>query len=227
MHLGHSDHYQARRDTPWLQRTVTPASRVSPPVTVDEFAAWLEDPCPPESGDIRHDQWTELLTLATDRIVEVAAREIMQRDIEVSFDAYASGRIPAGGLITQALPRPAWLTIPRVPADPDSVAVEVYAGDGTAATVDPSRYQFDAVSVPHRIHIEDPPIYTELPRFRGIRVSFTAGYASTADVPAPLRLAVLMYAAWLYERRGESSDAGLSASGALDAIGDYRVRVGL
>ena len=58
------------------------------------------------------------------------------------------------------------------------------------------------------------------------RVTFEAGYGDAADVPAAIKLAVKMYAAYLYENRGdcECGPEARQASGAKMLVSRYKIK---
>ena len=103
--------------------------------------------------------------------------------------------------------RDAWpvgreLVLPLAPvASVNSVAV--IAADGTRATLDPAAYLLDGSGSTPRLVLAGA---TPLPRpgraGNGIEIVLVAGHGSTgADVPAPLRHAILLLAAHWYENR--------------------------
>ena len=99
-------------------------------------------------------------------------------------------------------PRKRIVTIPVAPL----IAVEtvtVYGGDGEPATVDADDYEVDAVSVPGRLILAAGTPGAAGRSANGIEIDVTCGYgASSIDVPAPLRQAVMMLVAHWYEHRG-------------------------
>ena len=78
--------------------------------------------------------------------------------------------------------------------------VVVYDGEGTPATIPATDYLVDLVSDPPRIVLR-----ANRPRpglaVNGIEIDLAAGYGAPADVPAPIRTAILQLAAHWYERR--------------------------
>jgi uncharacterized phiE125 gp8 family phage protein len=82
-------------------------------------------------------------------------------------------------------------------------AVTVYDADGEPVTVDPDDYEVDAIACPGRLILLTPVPATVGRAVNGIEIDVTAGYgASSVDVPAPLRQAVMMLVAHWYEHRG-------------------------
>jgi uncharacterized phiE125 gp8 family phage protein len=81
-------------------------------------------------------------------------------------------------------------------------AVRVFPAEGAATVIDPSDYLADTASVPPRL-IRTGVIWPQPGKAaNGVEIDFTAGYgASAADVPAPIRQALLLLIAHWYERR--------------------------
>lgn len=111
-------------------------------------------------------------------------------------------------LITQSwtLWLDAWPQVIALPLPPLQAVTSVttYGRDGAAHVLDASTYFVDTIA--GRIALKDghaPP--TDLRRLNAVAVAFTAGYGSAAaDVPAPLREAILELITFLYEHRGEA-----------------------
>ncbi len=210
-----------------LRRTVTAATGVALPVTVAEFAEFLGDPCPPSDGSIQKSQWETYLRTAAAKIIEYTDREMLERDITVTFDAAGQGSV--GGypvsLVRLFEKTPVWLDLPRVPATTD-LTVELTDRDGSTTTVDAADFTADTRSEPHRLSLDDMPARNELALFNGIKVSYTAGYASGA-VPGAMITATLQLAALYYERRGMVGREPMAESGARDIVRSLRVATGL
>ena len=101
-------------------------------------------------------------------------------------------------------------------------AVRVYAGDGTFVSPPLTSFSADLASRPPRI-IRSPG--TQIPdpgrRMNGIEISITAGFGATAaDVPAPIRQALLLLVAHWYEHRdpGEIGSADARLPGNISAL---------
>ncbi len=93
----------------------------------------------------------------------------------------------------------------RLPISPvQSVsAINIYAEDNTFVTTDATNYVVDAVSVPPRILWRGPGSTPRPGRqLNGIEIIVTAGYGATsAQVPQPIRQAILMLIAQWFEHR--------------------------
>ena len=101
-------------------------------------------------------------------------------------------------------------------------AVAVIDAEGEVDMVAASLYDF-ASGAPARIRPAGPwPLPG--PRIDGVRIDFTAGYESAEAVPAPLKQAALMLAAYFFETREAAGEAKLySVPQAVDAlIAPYR-----
>ena len=81
--------------------------------------------------------------------------------------------------------------------------MRVYDEAGTAATLDPATYFLDGTAAPPRLIRHGAVPWTRPGRVaNGIEIAFTAGYGNAAaDVPAPIRQAVLLLVAHWYEHR--------------------------
>ena len=82
--------------------------------------------------------------------------------------------------------------------------VYVTDDDGVETTVDPSTYRVDTISTPGRLFLKPGyswPYFTEQ---AGFRVRYVAGYTAAASVPAGIRKAIKMLAAYLYSNPGDT-----------------------
>ena len=82
-------------------------------------------------------------------------------------------------------------------------AVQLYGPDESVTPVPPEIYLVDGHSVPPRLVRQGAKVWPKPVRSaNGIEVAFVAGYGDTAaDVPAPIRQAVLLLVAHWYENR--------------------------
>ncbi|HWE18271.1 MAG TPA: head-tail connector protein [Hyphomicrobiaceae bacterium] len=112
-------------------------------------------------------------------------------------------------LITQSWSwfRDAWppgaaLDLPLRPLQ-SIAAVRLYDETGAASTLDPATYFLDGAGNPARLVRRGALAWPRPGRIaNGIEVAFTAGYGpAVADVPAPIRQAVLLLVAHWYEHR--------------------------
>lgn len=111
-------------------------------------------------------------------------------------------------LITQTLRQTfdCWPSCMRLEHPPvqSVTSIEYVDDNGVTQTLDPSAYQIDLSSDgPARIM----PAYGEVwpsvrpDTFNAVTVTFVAGYADQASVPGPIRSAMLLFIAHLYENR--------------------------
>lgn len=103
-------------------------------------------------------------------------------------------------LTLDAFPHDAALTLPLQPATAIA-SVQTVGADGTFTTLPPSAYLFDPGRPPRLI-----PTAKAWPRVtaaaNGVVIAFIAGYGATpADVPQPIRQAMLLLVAHWYEHR--------------------------
>ena len=102
--------------------------------------------------------------------------------------------------------------------------VEVYDGTSFAAYTD---YKLKRKEGYSRIWLTQPFAFDIYDEPYPIKVTFVAGYGDAAAVPDAIKLAVLMYANWLYDNRGDCDcsnvDANCVASGAKSILSRYRV----
>lgn len=102
-------------------------------------------------------------------------------------------------------------------------SVTQFMDDDTFSEYDAGNYYADALSFPGRIVIKNgaPPQGTRAAN--AIAVDFTAGYGDEADdVPAPIRQAIRLIAAYLYDNRAGGLGHPLDAPGASALLQPYR-----
>ncbi|PLX39058.1 MAG: hypothetical protein C0606_00490 [Hyphomicrobiales bacterium] len=184
---------------------ITPPA--SEPVSLAEAKAHLRIDASDE------DDLIASLIAAARRHVELETRRVLiTQGWRVYFDGWAS---------TAQLALP---LAPLVSVD----AVTIYDRDGAPFVLDPSAYQVDTVSSPARLALVAGAAVTQPGQaLNGIEIDVTAGYGEAADVPAPLRQAILMLVAHWYEHReAASADAGASVAplAAMALIANYRTR---
>jgi len=89
-------------------------------------------------------------------------------------------------------------------------------------------FTIDKISRPARLTPKSGVVLpTDLRQINGVIIDYAAGYGdAAADVPAPLRLAVKMTAAYMYSHRGDGCTAenAYNASGAQGLTAAYGVR---
>jgi len=86
-------------------------------------------------------------------------------------------------------------------------AVKVAALSGAMLPLDPAFYEVYAGGEPARIAVKNGQAWPmPATRLAGIAIDFTGGYGAAADVPMPLRQAILMLAAHWFEHREPVGD---------------------
>jgi uncharacterized phiE125 gp8 family phage protein len=101
-------------------------------------------------------------------------------------------------------PRPV-LELPLRPIQ-SIAAVRLYDEAGVATTLDPATYFLDGAAAPPRLVRHGALSWPQWPKpgriANGIEIAVTAGYGlAAADVPAPIRQAILLLVAHWYEHR--------------------------
>jgi uncharacterized phiE125 gp8 family phage protein len=111
-----------------------------------------------------------------------------------------------------AWPRAPALRLPLRPVE-SIAAVRLYDANGTTTPLDPATYLLDGAGLPPRLVRQGSLLWPKPGRTaNGIEIAFTAGYGDTAaDVPAPLRQAILLLVAHWYEHRAPFEPGAPSA----------------
>jgi uncharacterized phiE125 gp8 family phage protein len=101
-----------------------------------------------------------------------------------------------------AWPRGSALKLPLRPVQ-SVVAVRLHDENAVATTLDPVFYLLDGAGAPPRLVRQGALVWPKPGRVaNGIEVAFTAGFGDgAADVPGPIRQAILMLVAHWYEHR--------------------------
>lgn len=134
-------------------------------------------------------------------------------------------------MITQTwrLTRDAWPESGRLAVLPvplvTLVAARIYKADGSTVAVDVTAFAIDKAAAPARLAFTRGALAAPERPVGGIELDITAGYGDAEDVPEPLRQAVRLLVAHLYENRGSAApDLALPAS-VTALIAPYRVLV--
>lgn len=105
--------------------------------------------------------------------------------------------------------------------------VTCYDQNGDPEIIPPEDYVVDVSAVPARIKFRPQALQNQKRELNGYEIDFTAGFgATTLDVPADLRQAILMLVAHWYENRSAvSTDVSVAATpnGICELIQPYRV----
>jgi uncharacterized phiE125 gp8 family phage protein len=87
-------------------------------------------------------------------------------------------------------------------------AIRVVDGQGNAAILPQQDYQADVPAMNGRLQFLKAPLAPGQ-KLSGIQIDVTAGFgAAAADVPAPLRQAILLLVARWFENRGDAAEDG-------------------
>lgn len=89
--------------------------------------------------------------------------------------------------------------------------IGVHGEDDARAVIDPAHYIVDAASLPPRVLLRGSRLWPAPGRaLNGISIEVAAGFGTAAaDVPQPLRQAVLLLVAHFYAQRGDEPGGGL------------------
>jgi uncharacterized phiE125 gp8 family phage protein len=119
-----------------------------------------------------------------------------------------------------AWPRGRSLKLPLRPVQ-SVAAVRLYDESGASTTLDPATYLLDGSGAPPRLVRQGSLVWPKPGRVaNGIEVAFTAGYGNAAaDVPTPIRQAILMLVAHWYEHRSPL-EIGPFAEPVPDLVGE-------
>ena len=99
-----------------------------------------------------------------------------------------------------AWPERGCITLPLGPVQAVS-AVTLHDDNGGATVLDADGYAVDVLSAPARLVLTSALPSAETRSFNGFEVAFTAGFGDAADVPQPIRQALLLLVALWFEGR--------------------------
>jgi uncharacterized phiE125 gp8 family phage protein len=156
------------------------------PVTLAEAKLYLRTASPDE------DDLILALIRAARHLVEAAGnRLLVSQTWRLLCDAW-----PPGGML-------------RLPLGPVMAvaAARVRATQGPAMVVDEGALRLEPGSDPPLLRLAGPLPAPQWPH-AGIEIDLVAGYGAPADVPEPLRQAVLMLVARWFENRGDAASHG-------------------
>jgi len=168
---------------------MTPLTRLTSPVaeplSLAEIKAHLRIETDAEDGLI-----AGYLIAAREAVERYLRRALISQGWQLALDCWPEAPV--------RFPRP-----PLIGVD----AVRIFDTDGGSSLVDPTRYHVESRAEPGFLL---PAQGESLPRperrHGGIEIDFTAGFGeSWNDVPSPIRQALLMMIAELYEHRGRAS----------------------
>lgn len=182
------------------------------PVSLAEFKLWsrLDDTSPGDEDSLL----SGLIASARKRVELLTNRKLINQTWKYILDEF-----PEGDVI-------------ELPFAPISTAgtVKYTDIDGAEATWSSSEYILDTSSEPHRIVLKEDYDWPDpdggLREANAVEISMTYGYGSAASsVPEPLRDAIKMLAAHMYDNREAASAQELSVMpfGVMHLISPYRL----
>ncbi|WP_069445129.1 head-tail connector protein [Methyloceanibacter stevinii] len=125
----------------------------------------------------------------------VAARMLVERSLGLALITQSWSHF------LDAVPQRGCVALPLGPVQAVS-AVNLHGGEGGMSTVDAGSYDIDVLSDPARVVLTALVPSAGLRPFNGFEVSFVAGFGdAAADVPQPIRQALLLLVAHWFERR--------------------------
>jgi len=216
------------------KRTRVITQPVNEPITLDELKAHLRITTNDENTYL-----TGLIQAARVHIEEYLRRKLITQTIRMTLDQWPffdfpvwEGQVeaPFTALVPEAALK---LWFPPL----QSVSqVQITFRDGTTTIYASSNYLVDN-STPDdygRITLKvDATIVTNLQEINAVEIDYVAGYGvNGSDVPFAIRQALLNYAAWMYQNRGDCSDGKVSyirgetpldVSGAAGYLVPYRI----
>lgn len=153
----------------------------SEPVSLDEARAHMR---------VTHNEEDELIngliTAARVTVETITRRSLLTQEWKLSFDEF---------------PLSDTVKIPHTPVREIDV-VQYYDAVGVLQTLNAGKYWLDSVSAPARLILKDGEVFpdTQKGRPNAVQISYLAGYGDEPeDVPAPIRHAIKLIVAHLYE----------------------------
>lgn len=200
---------------------VTPPA--AEPVTLDEAKAWAKIDADDDDALV-----SQLVTAARITAEEFTRRVFVTQTWRLTLDLEASllnSALPEGKYdlpvtaLDGGLPRE--VQIPKPPLQ--SVAsVTTYALDNSSSSFASSNYLVDTAG--GRLVLNLGCIWPPNLRPRAaVEINYVAGYGDTgSDVPQPIKTAILIHVASMYEQRGQSADAMSLPPGSRQLLTQYR-----
>ena len=125
----------------------------------------------------------------------VAARMLVERTLGLAL------LTQSWSYYLDAWPQNCCIALPLAPVQAVG-AVTVHDAEGGAAVLDAGSYTVDVLSTPARLSLTAAAPDVAPRAFNAFEVAFTAGHGDTAaDVPQPIRRAILLLVAHWFERR--------------------------
>ena len=179
------------------------------PVTLEE----LKKQCEIASGITRHDDQLQLyLRAAVEYVEKTIGRDLVERTWYYRLDRWPGGN---GDI---ELPRAPVISI-------DAITYTIQSASPTVAAVAASVYALDSGALPHIVYLNYGESWPAADGVRnGITIEFTTGHASGGDsdkaynVPDDIKVAVLMVAADLFERREANLEMATYSNQAVEML---------
>lgn len=169
-------------------------SPTAEPITVSEAKAWLR-----VDHDDEDDLISGLITAARMQIEEWTSRALLTQTIVWTMSEATMGTP------SPAIDWPVYraLDMPRSPVQAIVSVKQTGGSDGTVTTLTTNDYVADLARDPAALRFNTQPASW----LGNVQIEYRAGYGTSgASVPAPLKVALKMLMAHLYEHRGDTPD---------------------
>lgn len=176
------------------------ASPSAEPVSLADAKAWLRIDTADEDLLV-----ASLVPAARARVEAATRRLLVTQTWRLSFDAWPNDT-PAGPFGRGLGLSPQTIALPLAPVA-SIAALRVYDAEGVSQTVEAASYGL--YGAPDEVRIvfsTSPPAPGRA--VAGIEIDVVAGYGAPADVPSPLRQAILMLIAQWFENCGDAEAGG-------------------
>lgn len=201
---------------------VTPP--VKEPVTLSEAKSWAKIETTDDDNTI-----SALVTAARTAAEEYLRRALITQTYRLTRDLHVNNlynTLPEGSydLPVMALYGgiPKEVELPKGPIQ-SITSVTTYALDNSASTYSPANYFLDTAG--NRLVLNFGCIWPPNLRPRAaVEINYVAGYGDTgSSVPQPIKTAILIHVASLYEQRGQCGDAMDLPPGSKQLLNQYRI----
>lgn len=196
------------------------------PVSASDFRDHLRY----TAADMTDDEADGWISSARAMIEEYTGLALITQSWRMVMDRWPAAQEPwwdgvREGSIAELRGAYAELRLPRYPLQTvDTVTTYDNSGASTAITV-ATVFDVDTYSKPGRMALKSGQTWpVALRPTNAIDIVYTSGYgANDTDVPAPLRLAVKMVAAYLENHRGDGCTAEDAMAGVMSIMSKYKV----
>ncbi len=205
---------------------------VTPPTDLPVSLAMVKDHLRLNDGDAADEALVMgLVRAATETVEAYTGRALITRTLRLSLDAAPAGRFePSFRIGVRLGPLERAIELPMPPLI-GVTSIVTYDDADTATTFAASNYLVDTAREPGRVALRNGAMWPAGAdrAANAIEITYTAGYgAGMADVPEPIRQAILAHIAQLYEYRGDEMADDASAQkqmpiAARALLGPFRV----